>query len=370
MRPVGAIDLGVALEEEEQEQAERSGPLSGLVGALPAEPDIVQATKPPLYNLKLRVSETQETHAALLADLIASEGEAYPLPQPPLLKTQSLLRMAIAIVLFAVVVFSLLTGLPVLSPPVLTTEVFITSQLVVGLPPAAPALIAVDYSPGYSAEVESGLAALIDHLVAQGQYLTFISIHPTGQVQAEHLISSLAQKPGLDQSIDYTNLGFIPGGASGLLSFAQDPRRILAYDAQGQAAWEQQGLRGVNSLADFGIVVVATENPDVARTWIEQIQPLLGNTPLVLVVSAQSEPIVRPYYDASPRQVQGLVSGFSSAVAYDALLGRSSAASEMWSPFAAALTAAVILMLVGVLVNAIAGIVIRSKAEVGTEGKL
>ena len=370
MRPVGAIDLGAAFEGEEQEQAEKAGPLSGLVGALPAEPDIVQATKPPLYNLKLRVSETQETHAALLAELIASEGEAIPIPQPPLLKTQSMLRMAVAIILFTAVVFSLLTDLPTLSPPALTTEVFVTSQIVGGLPPAAPALIAVDYSPGYSAELEFGLAAVMNHLVAQGQYLTFVSTHPTGQVQAEHVISRLAPQPDSSNPIEYTNLGFIPGGASGLLSFAQDPRRILAFDTRGRAAWEPQALQGVNSLSDFSILVIATENPDVARVWIEQIQPLLGATPLVLVVSAQSEPIVRPYYDAYPRQVQGMVSGLSAAVAYDALLGRHSIASEMWSPFTVALTVAVILIVMAILVNAVAGVIMRSRAKIRTEGKL
>jgi hypothetical protein len=59
-----------------------------------------------------------------------------------------------------------------------------------------------------------------------------------------------------------------------------------------------------------------TEDPDTARAWIEQAGPLLEGKPLVLLLSAQAEPVLRPYLTKGSNQVQGLVSGVAGGVAY------------------------------------------------------
>ncbi len=101
------------------------------------------------------------------------------------------------------------------------------------------------------------------------------------------------------------------------------------------------------TLADFAMAVVITDNPETARAWVEQVQPMFGNTSLVMVVSAQAEPLVRPYRDDNTRQVDGLISSLTGGAAYEALINRSNLVRRYWDAFSAGLLIAVISILVG-----------------------
>ena len=160
---------------------------------------------------------------------------------------------------------------------------------------------------------------------------------------------------------DYANLGFVPGGSTGLLAFTLDPRNTLPKDINAESAWELPALQPVNTLDDFAAIIVATENADIARSWIEQARLYLNTTPMILVVSAQNEPLIRPYYDSSPRQIQGLLIGYPAAVIYETILGRSTQTTARWTPFAVGLSVGVLLILIGAIVNLLVGFIIRSK---------
>ncbi len=60
--------------DHEELKAESAGPLAGLLGALPAEPDVAQSSKPPAYSSRLRVSETQQSNAQIITEIIQAEG--------------------------------------------------------------------------------------------------------------------------------------------------------------------------------------------------------------------------------------------------------------------------------------------------------
>jgi hypothetical protein len=145
----------------------------------------------------------------------------------------------------------------------------------------------------------------------------------------------------------YINLGFIPGGPTGLQSFALAPQETLPVDTYGNSAWEIPPLQSITSLSNFAMLIVLTENPDTARAWIEQVQPAMGASPMVMVLSAQAEPLVRPYYEAQSPQVQGLVVGLASGAAYEALLGRQGPAAAYWDSFSVGMLVALILILAG-----------------------
>jgi len=109
----------------------------------------------------------------------------------------------------------------------------------------------------------------------------------------------------------------------------------------------------IEGIDDFFLVIVATENQDKSRSWIEQASPLMAKTPLVYVVSAQSEPLIRPFFDASPQQVQGIVSGVIGSVQYGAAIGRQGIAHLYWPSFNSGLLAAAILIVIGGGANAL-----------------
>jgi hypothetical protein len=368
LRPVEALDLEGSKEQEASEEIENAGPLAGFTGVLSPEPDILHSAKPPVYSQKLRISDTQQAHANLLAQLIQIETVGKPHPHSHILKSQSLLRMSIALVLFAVVIVSLLINAPIIKTPRLSSEVYIANNLVASLPPSQPVLLAVDYSPGYSNELESILALVIGQLNSNDATLTLVSTIPTGPPQAERLVHQIMGQSDNAGSINYTNLGFVPGGPPGLIAFAQNPKQVFPYDSHGKAAWGNEELQKINTIADYALIMVATENPEVARYWIEQVQPLSKNKPILMIVSAQNIPIVQPYYEAVPQQVQGLLGGISAAIQYEALLGQPRNVSSIWSPFIVSLTASVILIVIGSLINSSVGFFMRRKTNRSSYG--
>jgi hypothetical protein len=262
-----------------------------------------------------------------------------------------------------------LTGVPQFGLPALSMEVNAVGEMIDSLAPGAPVLLAVDYQPGFTGEMDAVALPVVQHLFDQGAYLALVSTISTGPVQAEHLLSLAQSSSGapLQTRMNSVNLGYIPGGATGLLGFAQSPSDVLPTNLAGERAWDAAGLQGVDSLEKFALVIVATENPDVARYWIEQVQPQLGATPLVMVLSAQAEPMVWPYYFANPSQVQGLVGGLAGGAAYLARSAQSGLATQYWSPYSAGALIAVLLMILGGIIYLISAQVARRKEKTGGE---
>jgi hypothetical protein len=369
MRPVEASTTEIPKVEESSDLIESIGPLAGLRGVLPAEPDISQVKKPPAYLIKLQVTDAQKANAALLEQMIKTEAQPRSIPKRPAISSQHILRIIIAIVLIFAVVWPLVMGGPQLQPPAFSPAAVVTGQLITAMDQDSPVLLAVDFEPGWSGEMDAVAAPVIDHLMLKGAFFALVSTTPSGPPQAEQLMSFVrhheeAQLPG---DIQYANLGFIPGGPAGLLSFAQSPQQVLPVSQNGTHIWESGPLANVKSLADFGMVVVVTENPQTARAWVEQVRPSMGNVPLVMVTSAQAEPLVRPYYDAVPQQVQGLISGLAGGLAYENLTGRSGAAGAYWNAFGLGLAVAGALIIAGGIFNAAFALFEHSKENVEGE---
>ncbi|RPI32611.1 MAG: hypothetical protein EHM70_08510 [Chloroflexota bacterium] len=353
MRPVESAAPLVGSPEDTSGPAEKAGPLAGLRGVLPAEPEFVNLRKPQVYSIKLQVSEAQQAHIALLDSLLETEAAAKPVQGKPALMSQQLLRLGIAVVLILAVLTALFLNqqqlpLPANPPP----EVQNVSTLINSLAENAPVLVAFDYEPGLSGELDATSSAVIQHLTARNAYLTLVSTSPNGPLLAERLITHILPQQGLTVT-NYTNLGFISGGPTGLLALAENPKKVLPYSLNGVMVWEGLPLSGVQSVADFAMVMVITENPETARAWIEQVQPFLQekNTPMVMVVSAQAEPMVRPYYETSPRQISGMVAGLPGAAAYEKVTGRTGITRHYWDAYGAGILVAVVIILAGSLIN-------------------
>lgn len=364
MRPVdaGAEDLGG---QDIIGEVEGAGPLSGLRGVLPAEPDITRVGKPGQLIYKLQVPEAQMTQAELFRQLIEKEGEAPLIPSRFELSPQHLLRIMIALVLALIVLVPFFLPGLVNTPVVIDAGVSASNQVINELPTGAPVLVAVDFEPGWAGEMDSAASAVIDHLLLRGAFLTLVSTSPTGPIQAERLmLMANSRRPDADGLSDqYVNLGFIPGGSAGLLALANSPRQVLSAGTDVAEPWDLAPLQQVHSLADFALVMVLTENPDTGRYWIEQVDPLLGDTPLLMVVSAQAGPLLQPYFQAQPRQIDGLIAGVSGGVGYERLNGTTGPAERSWSAFSLGLSVAVLLIFLGGLFNAILALVRARRHE-------
>lgn len=360
MRPVQGASVASEMTDGEVETV---GPLSGLRALLPAEPAVARSGKPGAYSVKLQVTENQQEKIDLLNQMIGAETETVPLSQPTLLSPQHLLRLLIALLLSIAIIWSLtveLVPLPRAIPP----EVQAVSQTIIALPQDAQVLVAFDYEPGLSGEMDAAADAVIDHLIRQGTRLALVSTSPVGPALGERFMQLLqAEHTTIKQ---YVNLGYISGGASGLQSFAISPKStvIMPYDDrfildlldfEANNVWLSPVLADINAVDDFDMALVITDDPDTARTWIEQVKPRMGANPMLMVISAQAEPLVRPYFESEQRQVSGMVTGLAGGASYEALQGRQQQARLYWNPYGLSLLLAIALIFIGGAYNLLIG---------------
>jgi hypothetical protein len=350
MRPVEAAAPPLT-NEADQARVEKAGPLAGLRGALSAEPGALVVQKPKVFSSKLQITEGQQAHMALMEELLKSEGEAKPVVSHTIVNAQYVMRILVALILLLAVLAPLWLKnnmAPLPSSSLAPQEVLDASRLVTGLTPGGRVLLAFDYEPGLSGEMDVAATTLVEQLMSRSAYLAIVSTNVSGPLLAERLLADLNVKNGTPYA-SVVNLGYVPGGASALLSLAENPRQVLPYDLHSSNVWVDTPLSSIKSTADFALVVVLTEKADAARGWIEQVGPTLqkNNTPLLMLVSAQAEPMVLPYYETNPKQVDGMVSGMAGFAAYESVAGRTGLARSYWDAYGGGMLAGAGLLILG-----------------------
>jgi hypothetical protein len=360
MRPILQGETGSA-SSQPAEPVESTGPLAGLRGVLAADALISRPHGPATRPTKLRVSANQLVHIDLLKELVENEGKSQPLPQKRAISSEHVLRWVIALVLCLAVLWSILYPGQPAELPAYQEEAAELNRLIEQLPEEGRVLLAFDYQPGLFAELDATAYEVVNHLMEQSAYLTLVSSSPMGPILAQRFVEGM--QSNYPYGVQYANLGYIPGGTAGLASMIGNLPRTLPYTIEGEAAWGNAfqpnlpPLEGIDNIRDYALILVLVDDPDVARSWVEQLTPLLSDPlaqgSLGMVASAQLEPVVRPYFDANPRQVHGFVAGLRGGASYARLNGRDSTADSFWESFGMGLFIAVLLILVGGLIFSI-----------------
>lgn len=166
--------------------------------------------------------------------------------------------------------------------------------------------------------------------------------------------------------MDHPYLGFLPSGPVSLRELAGNlaqaaPYRMAHYVPGQPSVWSEPILQGVDHISSFAAVVVLTENADTARAWIEQVQPRLNQTPLLIAVSAQSGPVIQPYLDS--QQIQGLISGLSGAAVYEQLFNQPGRVRVVWDSYQLGLLVAMALIISGALLQGAAAVLSHRKGK-------
>lgn len=330
-------------------QIENAGPLAGLSGVLPAEPEVAKIGKSPVFSTRLEVTEAQHRHAAALRDLIAIEAAPKEDHASSVRKPARLLNLGMSAALLLAALAPLITGSFNAARP--EVEVFPEGaamfNIIEVLPAGAPVLVVFDVQPALYGEVKAPAAAVLAHLLERQARLVFISTQPTGPALAERLLQEeLAAEP-LVASGDYVSLGYLPGGMAAVRSFASDPRRAtLSAPATVTAPWLRPGLQAVNSLGDFALVLLVVSEGEDGRTWVEQASPSLAEGMLALS-SAQAAPVLRAYLHTQPALLRGLVAGIGGAAHYERLRTRDGQSRVYWDSYSYQLGATVLIILLG-----------------------
>jgi hypothetical protein len=338
MRPVVESEDATGLSEDE-EYIENYGPLAGIPSVLPAEAETaLDPEKAVRKPLDLTATKTHQDYVSVLRKIIADESKTKEIKKPPTVQTQRILRWLIAIILLVTTMGTVIFGgsfqTEIPTPlQVQKTGYGALHREISYLGKGQPVLIAFDYQPAAAGELHITASTVVDHIMSQGAYLSFISTQPTGPALAEYFLISTQSEHEYRHNLEYINLGYLPGESAGLVSFLIAPKKIIPLAFDGSNAWGSPPLINVNSINDFGMILVITDDPSTAKIWIEQVGVYMVDTPLVMVVSAQVEPLIQPYYLSSPQLLSGYVSGVVDSMNYETILKEPNLATISWLPF-------------------------------------
>jgi hypothetical protein len=326
-------------------------PLSEIDGILNGDSLFQFYTRPQTYSNTLKITPEQENQLERLQRI---SGEARwetndAVKQPK--QRSYLLRSIIYLLMIAVVIFALLGARPALITPTLYPQAVVkTYDTITALDGQQPVLIAADFDSSLYGELKWSSEAVLRQLMSQNVPITYLSTTPVGATLLQDTLTGLAANQNEYSLAEKTvNFGYLAGGTVGLQALAQDPRATLPLSVALKPAWEAAPFDAVTKVSDFGAVIVITENADTARYWIEQVKPSLGQTPLLVIISAQSAPMLQPYYDSG--QVNGYIGGVSGSAAFEALSSTSGAASNHYAAYQLTLLVAAIMILVGGMIS-------------------
>jgi hypothetical protein len=140
------------------------------------------------------------------------------------------------------------------------------------------------------------------------------------------------------------------------------PIQAAPFSVDGQPAWQQAALQGIQSLADFAAILILSDNADDGRVWIEQTGSTNSRIPILMVISAQAEPMILPYYDSG--QIKGLVTGLAGGEAYEQAFlppeEQTGLAQRYWNSFSLGTLVIELFILAGVLWSLVAGLRART----------
>jgi len=357
MRPVESVISETEGVLQEDQPVEEKGPLAGLRGVLPAMPGVGPSSKPKAYAIKLQASEEQQSSAAMLEQMLASEINPEPIITQKVVGTQRFLRWIIAVLLLLVVGGTVFTGtqmnpMPVGAPPETSAAIRYIQE---GLPADAPVLMIFDYEAALSGELEATAAPFVDHmLLLKHPRLTFVSSTSTGAGLAERFMRDTQSDHNYQDGGQLANLGYLPGGAAGVLAFAENPASVKPLTVTGIDAWETPALQGVERLSDFSAIILLTNDVETARIWIEQTETFRGEARFLVISSAQSGPMILPYVQTG--QVDGMVTGLDGSAPIEQVnSGRPGIVRRYWDAYGLGLLTALALIAVGSLWSLFAG---------------
>ena len=355
MRPVESVISetdGVPVEEQPMEE---KGPLAGLRGVLPAVAGIGPSSKPKAILLKLQASDEQQANATMLEQMLAEEIDPKPVIKQKVVLTQRLLRWVIAILLLAVVIIgngTQLNPMPTSAPLEISAALNYVRDT---LPSNAPVLLIFDYEAALADELEASAAPLVDlMLTLKAPRLSLLSSTPTGSGLAERFIQPFRDSHNFQRGQQFINLGYLPGGAAGVLAFSENPMLVKPHTTTGENAWATSVLQDVTKLSEFKAIILLTDNAETARVWVEQTESVRGEAGVLVVSSAQSGPMILPY--AQSGQVDGMVSGLSgSAPIEQANSGRPGIVRRYWDAYSFGLLTAASLIALGSVWSLLSG---------------
>jgi hypothetical protein len=340
-----------------EEPTEETGLLAGIPGTLPVEMVIAQPrAATPTGALETGLADTPQ--ARLFSEIVSRPPEAIPreIAQAPTRALGTVPRWILYIALIVAVSLPLLLGKPIFPRNIEATPS--TADLynaIESLGNGAPVLVAFDYDPTSSSEMDILAENIVGHLMDRGARVVAVSLLSSGPATAQPTLDKLAAgRPGYANGYgqSYANLGFVSGQAAAVRLLGLSIETALPRDYQGTPMSELAVMEGLTSTQSFDLILELAATQDSVRWWIEQAGAPYG-IPLAAGVSASVDPLVRPYYESEARQLRGLVSGIPGAAMYETLFRGQASPSDTTAVRLDALLAGHLVFVVALLIGGV-----------------
>lgn len=330
---------------------ENKGPLAGFTGVIPGS----TTPSPNLGDIsdalpRLTPSDVQRKYASLM-DAVLTEETPLSAPVKHVEARKSrLIRLAATAASILLLLFMIVFGTQILDMPGLfPLETVAFHNTLETLPANSKILVAVDYDPAFTGELRSISQTIIDQLMIKNAGMVFISTLPSGPVLADELFkNALVTRAEYDTELSI-NLGYLAGGANGLQELAIHPTSVISRAWNRLPAWSQPAVAGINQLSQFDGIILITDSFETGRSWIEQVEPNMDGSPLLIAASAQSSPLFQPYVNSG--QVDGLIAGYAGEAAYDQILGIEDGVRIKWDAYMIGQSLMILVILMGAAWN-------------------
>jgi hypothetical protein len=170
----------------------------------------------------------------------------------------------------------------------------------------------------------AGILAIVQHGLDKGARIIMPSVIQDGPLLADEVVKVFTGR-GYTYGEQLANLGFRPGGETAVATMAQDMRGTYPTDYYNTAIDAVPAMDGVNTAADFDLVVaVVTNITPGGLDWIKQVQGPFG-TKIVFHSGTMLVSQFTPYLQSG--QIVGMLKGISGSAQYENMIKRPGAAT-------------------------------------------
>jgi hypothetical protein len=322
IRPIEVVSPDIS-RLKSQKIIEKSGPLAGLQDVLTSESITKTYSPPPAYSVTIDVTDKQKSHVRILEEIIS------PVVQFNKSKKKSktiLHRMEFILIpafLLLIITYSLFVDHTNLKfPEILPAEAVRFHNLATGYlnRNQSPSHVLVVFETEASSYPEINLISVgfFENLFLNNHWVTSIATNPNGVLVSERILrDSYLNVPSYNFEERNTNLGYLPGYGIGIQAFLSNPKTTSPGIDLNLNIWEKPPLSEINTINDFDMIVLVTDNSENAKLWIEQINLLVPDSDLLLISSAKASPLLQPYLQTN--QIDGMLSGIIGGLAFNLL---------------------------------------------------
>jgi hypothetical protein len=188
------------------------------------------------------------------------------------------------------------------------------------LPEDTSLLFIFDYQPAYAGEIKLTAEPVLIEIVEKTSEITIASSSASGQ-----LLSNVLFTDTVDSStVKLTDIGYFPIESFGAYGIATG---LTSAQSTSSLSMHMNALLA----GQYDGIVILSDNSEGAQSWVEQLSSRAPELPLALLVTAQSVPLLQPYFDSG--QVVGIAGGLQDGVTLALLTGQNDLIDHRWRAY-------------------------------------